>query len=147
MHRAVQTSLQSNLRAVSSPPEETLSPLAVILVSPWLLQPKTTIKLLSVSVDLPVLDVQYKRSVTQLCLTLCHTLNCSLPGSSVHGIFQARMLEWVTTSSSRGSSRPGIKPMSPVSGALQADSLLLSHRGSPLCKQNHPVGGFLCLLL
>ena len=42
---------------------------------------------------------------------------------------------------------PGIKPMSPVSGALQADSLLLSHRGSPLCKQNHPVGGFLCLLL
>ena len=32
--------------------------------------------------------------VTQSCLTLCNPMNCSLPGSSVHGIFQARMLEW-----------------------------------------------------
>ena len=31
----------------------------------------------------------------QLCLTLRHSMNCSLPGSSVHGIFQARVLEWV----------------------------------------------------
>ena len=34
-------------------------------------------------------------SVTQLCLTLCHSMDCSLPGSSVHGISQARILEWV----------------------------------------------------
>ena len=33
--------------------------------------------------------------VTQLCLTLCDPMDCSLPGSSVHGIFQARILEWV----------------------------------------------------
>ena len=35
------------------------------------------------------------RSVAQLCQTLCDPMDCSLPGSSVHGIFQARVLEWV----------------------------------------------------
>ena len=44
--------------------------------------------------------------VTQLCLTLCHPMDCSLPGSSIHGIFQARILEWVAISFSRRSSRP-----------------------------------------
>ena len=33
--------------------------------------------------------------VAQLCLTVCEPMDCSLPGSSVHGIFQARVLEWV----------------------------------------------------
>ena len=42
----------------------------------------------------------------QLCLTLCDSVDCSLPGSSVHGIFQARILEWVAVSTSRGSTRP-----------------------------------------
>ena len=42
----------------------------------------------------------------QLCMTLCHPMDCSPPGSSVHGILQARILEWVATSSSKGSSRP-----------------------------------------
>ena len=42
----------------------------------------------------------------QLCLTLCSPLDCSPPGSSVHGILQARILEWVAMPSSRGSSRP-----------------------------------------
>ena len=41
-------------------------------------------------------------------------MNCSLPGSSVHGILQARILEWVAISSSRGSSDPGIEPGSPA---------------------------------
>ena len=44
--------------------------------------------------------------VAQSCPTLCYRMDCSLPGSSVHGIFQARVLEWVTISFSRGSSRP-----------------------------------------
>ena len=44
--------------------------------------------------------------VTQSCPTLCDPMDCSLPGSSVHGIFQARVLEWVAISSSRGSSQP-----------------------------------------
>ena len=42
----------------------------------------------------------------QACPTLCDPMDCSLPGSSVNGIFQARILEWVAISSSRGSSRP-----------------------------------------
>ena len=37
--------------------------------------------------------------------TLCHPMDCGLPGSSVHGIFQARILEWVAISFSRGSSQ------------------------------------------
>ena len=44
--------------------------------------------------------------VTQSCPTLCNRMDCSLPGSSVYGIFQARILEWVAISFSRGSSRP-----------------------------------------
>ena len=40
------------------------------------------------------------------CTILCNTVNCSLPDSSVHGILQARILEWVSMPSSRGSSQP-----------------------------------------
>ena len=49
--------------------------------------------------------MKVKVLVTQLCLTLCDPMDCSQPGSSVHGIFQARILEWVAISSSRGSSQ------------------------------------------
>ena len=41
----------------------------------------------------------------QLCPTLCYPMDCSPPGSSVHGILQARILEWVAMTSFRGSSR------------------------------------------
>ena len=44
--------------------------------------------------------------VTQLCLALCHLMDYNSPSFSVHGIFQARILEWVAISHSRGSSRP-----------------------------------------
>jgi len=44
--------------------------------------------------------------VLQSCLTLCNSTDCSLPGSSVHGIHQARILEWVAMLSYRGSSLP-----------------------------------------
>ena len=59
------------------------------------------------------------------CAVLSH---CSLPGSSVHGIFQARILEWVALPFSRGSSQHRIKPGSP---ALQADSLPFELPGKP----------------
>ena len=49
----------------------------------------------------------YASEVTQSCLTLCDPVDCNPPGSSVHGILQARILEWVAISFSRGSSRPG----------------------------------------
>ena len=57
--------------------------------------------------------------VAQSCLTLCDPMDCSLLGSSVHGILQARILEWVTFPSAGDLPDPGIKPGSP---ALQADS-------------------------
>ena len=52
------------------------------------------------------------------CLTLCDPMDCSLPGSSVHGIFQARILEWVATSFPGDLPNPGIEPGSLVSPAL-----------------------------
>ena len=44
--------------------------------------------------------------VAQLCLILCNTMDYSPPGSSVHGILQVRVLEWVAIPLSRGSSKP-----------------------------------------
>ena len=46
------------------------------------------------------------RLITQSCPTLCNPMDCSPPGSSVHGILQARVLEWGAMPSSRGSSQP-----------------------------------------
>ena len=54
----------------------------------------------------------------QLCLTLCDSVDCNSPGSSAHGILQARILEWVVISFCRGSSRPGMEPTSLVSPSL-----------------------------
>ena len=54
----------------------------------------------------------------QLRRTLCDPMDCSLPGSSVHGILQTRILEWVTTPSSRGSFHPRYWILSPASSAL-----------------------------
>ena len=70
----------------------------------------------------------FKVLVTQLCLTLCNPMECSPQGSSVHGISQARMLEWVAISSSRGSSQPRARTRSPT---LKADSLLSEPPGKP----------------
>ena len=43
------------------------------------------------------MKAKIESEVTQSCLTLSDPMDCSLPGSSVHGIFQARVLEWVAT--------------------------------------------------
>ena len=51
--------------------------------------------------------------VAKSCPTLCDPTDCSLPGSSVHGISPARILEGVAISFSRGSSRPRIETISP----------------------------------
>ena len=66
--------------------------------------------------------------VVKLCLTLCDSMNYSLLGSSIHGIFQARILEWVTISFSRDLLDPGIESGSP---ALQADALPSEPAGKP----------------
>ena len=58
--------------------------------------------------DLNQIPYNYTMSseVAQSCLTLCDPIECSLSGSSIHGIFQARVLEWIAVSFSRGSSQP-----------------------------------------
>ena len=66
-------------------------------------------------------------SVASVVSTLCDPMDCSLPGSSVHGISQARILERGAISSSRGSSRPRDRMLEPVSPELQMDSLPLRH--------------------
>ena len=48
----------------------------------------------SVTIHSSRLDMKVKVLVAQSCLTLCNPMDCSLPGSSVHGILQARILEW-----------------------------------------------------
>ena len=54
----------------------------------------------------PYMKVKNESEVTQSCPTLYDPMDCSLPGSSVYGIFQARVLEWVAISFSRGFSQP-----------------------------------------
>ena len=52
------------------------------------------------------IESEKESEVAQSCLTLCDPIDCSLPGSSVHGIFQTIVLEWIAISFSRGSSQP-----------------------------------------
>ena len=72
--------------------------------------------------------------IAQLCPTLCDPMDCSLLGSSVHGIFQARVLEWVAISFSRGSSLCLQRSKVCLLSVLywQVDFLPLSHLGSSM---------------
>ena len=73
-----------------------------------------------------------------VALKLCDPMAHSLPGSSVHGFLQARILEWVAIPFSRGE---GLIPTQGSNPSLlcllhwQRNSLLLSHQGSPICLQ------------
>ena len=62
----------------------------------------------------------------QLCLTFCKPRDCSRPGSSVHRILQARIMEWIAISFSRGSSQP--RDQTCIAGRFFTH---LSHQGSP----------------
>ena len=89
----------------------------------------------SVSVDVCVCVCV--RSVAQSCSTLCNPMDYSPPGSSVHGIFQARILEWVAISSFRDLPNPGIKPVSCYLLYWEADSLPPHHLGSPVTRYSY----------
>ena len=78
---------------------------------------------------LTVTEVKVKVLVAQLCLTLRDPMDCSPPGSFVHGILHAVILEWVAFPLSRDLPNPGIKPRSP---ARQADALPSEPPGKPL---------------
>ena len=86
---------------------------------------------LKYSMALLLFTTQCKKEseVAQLCPTLCHPMDCSPPGFSICGIFQARILEWVAISFSRDLPDPGIEPRSPT---LQADALPSEPMGKPM---------------
>ena len=83
--------------------------------------------------------LQSESEVAQSCLTLCDPVDCSPPGSTVHGILQARILEWVAISFSRGSSRPRDRTqVSRIRGRrfnLWATSLSSNSQGKEFCQK------------
>ena len=98
--------------------------------------------------------VHARAKTLQSSRTLCDPMDGSPPGSSVLGILQARILEWVAVPASRGSSRPGIKPVSLASSVLAGVFFITSatqfsislHPGvsehtltSLIVSQNHPL--------
>ena len=72
--------------------------------------------------------MKMKALVAQLCLTFCNTMDYSPPGSSVHGILLARILEWVAITFSRGSFWPWDQPWPP---SLRQILFHLFHQRSP----------------
>ena len=82
--------------------------------------PKGLVSLAVVANDDLCDETQRESEVAQSCLTLCDPMDCSLSSSSIHGIFQARVLEWIGIPFSGDLPDPGIEPRSP---ALQADSV------------------------
>ena len=83
----------------------------------------------------PKVKVKSESEVVQSCPTLCNPVDCSLPGSSVHGILQARILEWVAITFSGDPPDPGIKPRSPT---LEADALTSEPPGQPVWPKQVP---------
>ena len=73
--------------------------------------------------------VKSESEVAQSRPTVCNPMDCSLPGSSVHGILQARILEWIAIPLPRDLPDPGIKSRSP---SFQADSLPSEPLGNPI---------------
>ena len=74
------------------------------------------------------MKVKNESEVAQSCLTLSDPMDCSPPDSSIHGIFQARVLEWVAIPFSKGP-HPETEPCSP---AWRADSLPTELPGKPI---------------
>ena len=78
-------------------------------------------------------SLRKKLKLIQSCTTLCDLMDCSPPGSSIHGVFQARVLKWVAFPSPGDLPDPGIEPGSPT---LQADALPSEPPGKPRSTYN-----------
>ena len=74
------------------------------------------------------------RMHAQSHLSLCDPMDCSPPGSSVHGILQVRILEWVACPPPGDPSNPGIEPVSPVSSTLPGRFFATEPPGKPINK-------------
>ena len=82
-----------------------------------------------------LIKYQWKsESVSQSCLALCNSMDCSPPGSSAHGILQARILEWVVIPFSRGSSQP--RDQTQVSQIAGRFFSIWATRDAPLSTRN-----------
>ena len=79
--------------------------------------------------------------VAQSCPTLCNPVDCNLLGFSVHGILQARILEWIAISFSRGSSRPRDRTRVSCIGSRRFN--LWATRESQICRWHYPMGASL----
>ena len=93
----------ANLAVVAS-----LSPRIVICKTGIVLGPASNglnVKCLVQCVAVQAIHECMRATLLKSYLTLCDSMDCSLPGSSVHGVLQARILQWVAVPSSRGSSR------------------------------------------
>ena len=74
--------------------------------------------------SLPNEEKKVELLVARSCPTLCNPMDCSPPGSSVHGILQARMLKWVATYFSRAYSQPRDQTqVSCIAGSLFTDGI------------------------
>ena len=81
---------------------------------------------------LRISEAVYMHAQSLRLIWLCNLMDCGPPDSSIHGILQARILKGVAISSSKGSSRPGDWPASPVSLALAGGFLTTEQPGNPL---------------
>ena len=77
----------------------------------------------------------------QLYLTVCNPMNCSPPGSLVHGILQVSILQWIAISSSGDLPHQGIKPASPAAAALAGRFFTIQPPENPQVKV---IQGFIC---
>ena len=115
------TGLVALLRVESS---RTRHPTRVPCTGRWVPNHCTTREILEQFLKLATYSMrQVHAKLLQLCLTLCDPMDCSLPGSSIHRILQARIWNGLLCPSPGNLSNSGIEPVSLVSPAWQADSL------------------------
>ena len=88
--------------------EVSLKMLLAMILTTWHSRKHKTMEKIRISgsQECACVSTLYMCICAQLCLTPCSRMDCSLPGSSVHRIFQGIILEWVATSYSRGSCQP-----------------------------------------
>ena len=119
--------------------------LYVDVIAAWLIIPRSWEQSKCLSVDEQINKIRCVcvcLLVAQSCPTLCDPMNCSSPGTSVHGILQARTLELVAIPFSRGSSQPRDRTqVSCIAGRFF--TVLATREALYICVYIHPYNGIL----